>query len=311
MKIKNLLFSMVAVLFATSLTFGQHQLRPLPIYRYFNFKMDTLNVMDNSAAALAQDTTTLPYPAGPALTYGGWDTAHIAGPYNWVISAYHPNASTKLIELKGNGYKSGANILTDQWYISPYFNTNNNTNVEFSFSSKASTYSGPAMVVMVSTKFKNNVVTPADWTVLSGANIPVGGGSSNPWKKSHINLDSYKGDSVCVAFRYTSNPTAGASNYYVDSIQILGTPLGINDINQASALVSLFPNPSKSNITVSYPSAINKIEIYNMVGDLILSYENINATIYNIDLARLQQGIYFTKIQLKNGITVSKKIVRE
>ena len=48
-----------------------------------------------------------------------------------------------------------------------------------------------------------------------------------------------------------------------------------------------------------------------MVGDLVLSYENINSTIYNVNIEKLQQGIYFTKIQLKNGISVSKKIVRE
>ena len=314
---KNLLVSMVAVLFATSLTFGQHQSRPLPIYRYMVYGYpDNLNAMDSSAASLAIDTTSLPYPVGPALTYGGWDTAHIAGPYNWVISPYHPTASTKFIELKGNGYKSStsSNIVTDQWYISPYFNTNTNSGVEFSFSSKCAKFAGPAMVVMVSTKFRNEVVTPADWTVLTGANIPnsVGISAPSPWLKSNINLDSYKGDSVCIAFRYTSNTTAnGAATFYVDSIQITGNPLGINDINQASALVSLSPNPSKSNVTVSYPSAINKIEIYNMVGDLVLSYENINSTIYNMNIEKLQQGIYFTKIQLKNGISVSKKIVRE
>ena len=313
MKMKNLLVSMVAVLFATSLTFGQHQSRPLPIYRYMVYGYpDNLNVMDSSVAALAQDTTTLPYPNGPALTYGGWDTAHIAGPYNWVISPYHPTTATTYIELKGNGYKSGANIVTDQWYISPYFSTNANTGVEFSFSSKCAKYAGPTMVVMVSTKFKNEVVIPADWTVLTGANIPSPGTASSPWQKSNINLDSYKGDSVCIAFRYTSNTTAnGAATYYVDSIQITGNPLGINEINQASGLVSISPNPSRSNITVSYPSAINKIEIYNMVGDLVLSYENINSTIYNVNIEKLQQGIYFTKIQLKNGISVSKKIVRE
>ena len=310
---KNLLFAIVALLLVTSTTFGQHQSRPLPIYRYMVYGApDNLNVMDSSAASLAIDTTTLPFPAGPALTYGGWDTAHLqtTNKFNWVISHY---SAGNINELKGNGYSGGANIVTDQWYISPYFNTNTNTGVEFSFSSKCAKYVGPAMVVMVSTKFKNEVVTPADWTTLTSANSPVPSGTASAWKKSHINLDSYKGDSVCIAFRYTSNatPTTGAATYYVDSIQILGTPLGINDINQASALVSLFPNPSKSNVTVSYPSAINKIEVYNMVGDLVLSYENINSTIYNMNIEKFQQGIYFTKIQLKNGITVSKKIVRE
>jgi len=315
MKTKKLLIMIVvAMFFATGLTYGQHQYRPLPIYRYMVAGTpDNLNVLDSSVASLALDTTTLPYPVCPALTWGGWDTAHLqtTNNYNWTISHY----STKNInELKGNGYKTGTgNIATDQWYISPYFSTYKYTDVTFSFSSSCAKYAGPTMIVMVSTKFRNEKIITSDWDTLS-ANIPAtdpAGVTAKPWAKSgNINLNSYKGDSVCIAFRYTSNANAAAT-YYVDSIQITGTIAGINEINEAAAMVSVYPNPGVSNVTISNPNMINKIEIYNLVGELASTYENVGKTYYNMNISNLQQGVYFAKIQLKNGITVSKKIIKE
>jgi len=313
MKTKKLLIMIVvAMFFATGLTYGQHQYRPLPIYRYMVYGApDNLNVMDSSAASLALDTTTLPYPNSPGLVYGGWDTLHLqtANHYNWTLSHY---TAGNINELKGNGYSSTAgNLLTDQWYISPYFSTNKYTGVIASFSSKCAKYAGPSMIVMVSTKFRNETIVTSDWDTLTSANIPSPNGTaSSAWLKSNINLDSYKGDSVCIAFRYTST-TGAAATYYVDSIKVLGTLVGINEINNAAAMVSVYPNPGISNVMISNPSMINKIEVYNMVGELVSTYENVGKTYYNMNIANLQQGVYFAKIQLKNGATVSKKIIKE
>jgi hypothetical protein len=310
MKMKHLLLAItVAMFFATGLTYGQRLSRPLPIYRYMVCGApDNLNVMDSSAASLAQDTTSMPYPVGPALTYGGWDTAHLqtTNNYNWVISAYHPTSTETYYELIGSGYSGGVPIATDQWYISPDFNTNNYTGVDFSFSSKAATYVGPPMIVMVSTSYTGGKPDPAQWDTLKTANIPVHGTAG--WKKSHINLDSYKGNNVCVAFRYTST-TGGDARYYVDSIKITYTT-GIKEIT-ANDMVSIYPNPVTSTLTISNTNTINKIEIYNMVGEVVSAVENVNKNTYAINVENLQNGLYFAKIQLKNGTIVSKKIIKE
>ncbi|MGD0710262.1 MAG: T9SS type A sorting domain-containing protein [Bacteroidales bacterium] len=317
MKMKSLLTAIVvAMFFATGLTYGQHQYRPLPIYRYMVYGApDNLNVMDSSAAALAQDTTTMPFPKGPALTYGGWDTAHLQTTcnYNWIISHY---TAGNINELKGNGYSStSGNLLTDQWYISPYFSTNLYSGVNFSFSSKCAKYAGPAMIVMVSTKWRNGLpdTTAAthQWDTLTGANIPLPNGTaSSAWQKSNINLDSYKGDSICIAFRYTST-TGAAATYYVDSIQITGTLVGIKNLN-AYGKFSIYPNPVTSTVTISNTSdMIKNIKIYNMVGELVAAYDNVNNTKYSINTENLQEGMYFTKVMLNNGTVVSNKIVKE
>ena len=69
-----------------------------------------------------------------------------------------------------------------------------------------------------------------------------------------IPVRCYQGDSVCIAFRYTSNTTAAAT-YYVDSIQITGTPItvGIKNIITTVGRISVYPNPSSTNVTIESP----------------------------------------------------------
>jgi hypothetical protein len=308
---KNLLLIVVAMLFATGLTYGQHQSRPLPIYRYMvDGYPDNLNVLDSSVASLALDTNTLPFPAGPALTWGGWDTAHLqtTNKFNWSISHY---TLGNINELRGNGYSGGVNIATDQWYISPYFNSNNYSGIDFSFSSKCSSYAGPAMIVMVSKKFKNESVVPADWDTLKTANIPTPNGTaSSAWLKSNINLDSYKGDSVCVAFRYTST-TGAAANYYLDSISITGTLLvGINNINPIRNSISVYPNPASTVLYLNNLDGIEMLKVSNILGETIESLK-ISGSNTVINVSSLSKGIYFISFMNEKGVVETRKFAKE
>jgi hypothetical protein len=62
--------------------------------------------------------------------------------------------------------------------------------------------------------------------------------------------------------------------------------------------IQIYPNPSTGNFTIS---AAANIEVYNLIGDLILS-EN-NAT--SIDLTASPKGMYFVKL---NGGRIEKLI---
>ena len=300
----------IVTLYLTFTTCG-HQYRPLPIYRYMvDGYPDNLNIMDSSAASLALDTTTLPYPTGPALTWGGWYPAHIAGTGNFVISHY---TAGNINELRASGYKTGTgNIVTDQWYISPYFSTKQFSGVTFSFSSMVSKYLGPAFIAMVSTKFRNEVVNPADWDTLTSAIIPVANGTaSSAWIKSgNISIDpiKYNSDSVCVAFRYTST-TGAAANYYIDSIKILGTPIsvGIKNINTAQ-YVSVYPNPSSGEIQViSNQCSVSSIEIYNLLGEKVYTSPfTVNRSPITINVSDLPSGVYVIEVITDKGIEVRK-----
>lgn len=70
---------------------------------------------------------------------------------------------------------------------------------------------------------------------------------------------------------------------------------------------SLYPNPCGSSISLNSKSAINKVEIYNVLGQNCKSVYNNFET---IDVSDLETGTYIFKIYDETG-TVNKKIIKE
>jgi len=82
-------------------------------------------------------------------------------------------------------------------------------------------------------------------------------------------------------------------------------PLSINE-NEASEF-SIYPNPSKNNITVkSANNPINQIEIYNVLGQRVLNFDFSNSLSEDINISALNSGMYLVKI---NTLTTKILIV--
>ena len=84
--------------------------------------------------------------------------------------------------------------------------------------------------------------------------------------------------------------------------------LSINE-NKFSNQISLFPNPSKTIITVDYPKqeVIHQIEVYNSFGKRISSLLTNKST---IDLSLFSIGVYFIKIEFESKKSAVKKIIK-
>ena len=67
----------------------------------------------------------------------------------------------------------------------------------------------------------------------------------------------------------------------------------------------LFPNPAQNKISIRLNVAINKIEILDPKGQLILE-QKVNL----IDISNLQSGIYFVKVITENGKLFSSKFIK-
>lgn len=92
------------------------------------------------------------------------------------------------------------------------------------------------------------------------------------------------------------------TNKYTTTIEALKS-----ESFEFSNYFTLYPNPTKN--TISLDSKVNievtSIEIYNIVGQLVISVTNDTNT---IDVSRLTKGNYFVKIQTENGTTNTKFI---
>ena len=85
---------------------------------------------------------------------------------------------------------------------------------------------------------------------------------------------------------------------------------GINDIN-AGPIVSLFPNPCQSEITVSFfenTNDINKVEVYNVTGALVQTIDSFTSQMVTISTANLTSGVYFVAVHNQQGIQTAKFI---
>lgn len=94
------------------------------------------------------------------------------------------------------------------------------------------------------------------------------------------------------------------------------TGVGVNEVTITSAGVSIFPNPSKGNIFVSFelPGITNaSIIVYNVIGDAIMRKEVKTPMPKEIilDLNKNADGIYMVQVKTSLGIVTQKVILNK
>lgn len=100
--------------------------------------------------------------------------------------------------------------------------------------------------------------------------------------------------------------SSGTGNFIINSI-IFDNTLGVDDVDlKDDASISLYPNPVQHVLNVKASSNINKIEVYNILGQHVLSIKNSNS----IDVQQLNKGAYITKIFQDNDIVSTKRFFK-
>lgn len=85
--------------------------------------------------------------------------------------------------------------------------------------------------------------------------------------------------------------------------------VGINDIESASKSV-IFPNPANDAITIKSALAIERVEIFNMIGNVVLRKEtHPSETEIRMNTSLLANGIYTAQIIHTNGMSSARKII--
>jgi len=70
---------------------------------------------------------------------------------------------------------------------------------------------------------------------------------------------------------------------------------------------SIYPNPTRNTITIKSAQNIASTKVYNKIGQLLLVSTNSK----NIDLSKLNNGLYILKIENESGSIFSRKIIKE
>ena len=86
--------------------------------------------------------------------------------------------------------------------------------------------------------------------------------------------------------------------YYIrlgTNINDCNPPLGFSDINNRID-VSYYPNPTADFVNFKADNSIEKITLFNLLGDEVLSNE-VNAQNFKMDISMLTAGTYFAKLE--------------
>ncbi len=98
-------------------------------------------------------------------------------------------------------------------------------------------------------------------------------------------------------------------DYDVNIINITG----VSEINSSSD-IKFYPNPVSDVANFELPKTIlaeeAEITIYNLTGQKISSYKNLINQNQQIDISKLESGIYFFNITNKNSFSVFYKVVK-
>jgi hypothetical protein len=111
--------------------------------------------------------------------------------------------------MKASAFVAGQNYATESWLISPTINLSGVNTATLKFDQVVN-YASPngALSIMISTNYYGNVTT-ATWSELNLDQWPNG----NNWTfiTSTADLSAYLGQTVTIAFKYTSTTSASAT----------------------------------------------------------------------------------------------------
>lgn len=231
------------------------------------------------------------------FTQFNWVNNSSSSNYPWEITNQSPYAGTYCARSKSNlGDRKSSTLsitiqATQAGNISYFRRVSSEQNYDmFSFS------------------IDGNVLEELSGTVAwSQASFPVTAGS-HTYKFSYAKDWSTSTGSDCAWIDNVVFPGFGRMAQQ-DTIDNPG--VGIVNFVMPTANIAVYPNPTSGQLTVSSNEAIRNITIYDLSGRLVESV-NVNAdTQVNLNVARLNSGVYFIKTQLENQQTKTSKFIKQ
>ena len=130
------------------------------------------------------------------------------------------------------------------------------------------------------------------------------------WQTVSIPLSAFVGFSPANFFQFKIGASSDLRTKvaFFDNIYFsVNNPLGTASFETSK--VSMYPNPAKSSVTIDANNAIERVAVYNILGQEVLSKKpNTNST--TLQTSALQRGIYIVKSTI-GGKTTTSKLVKE
>jgi hypothetical protein len=252
----------------------------------------------------------------------------------WDVKNYDSNANTWNICTTG-GYLSSKSVVMaafgDYQYdvddlTSPSYDLSFTSGVAMTFRCAAASHAGAASEVNDVLNVYVSVNCGQTWslrgtfsdsTLINNGYSPAAfyPTSSTVWTLRTVTIPgSFASSNTRFKFEYTAG--AESNNVYIDDINLSGA-VGINENNNATSSLSIFPNPTNQSSTISYrldKKSSTKIEVVDVLGKVAFTQVNAEQSEgeYSVMISKqnlnLKNGIYFVKFTV-NDQSVTKKLI--
>lgn len=260
----------------------------------------------SSAASNVIATTALPYYFN---LLGSVASAGVYANGYWTIPSI-ASGSSVMLTLTGTVNTSVAqvipaycNILNSQQYDSNLANNGTSATLNISSGTPPSmgSISGPTVVCAGSTNAYavNGVtnVTTYNWSVTNAtvastavsANVVFGTGSTS-------NINVLPANANCTGTKMTFAVSVSPCT-------------GLNGNSLENVVARVYPNPSNGVITVESINAIDKIEVVDLNGKIVLTENNVNNSNITMNVGSLTNSVYLLRVKLATGEVANSRIV--
>ena len=132
------------------------------------------------------------------------------------------------------------------------------------------------------------------------------------WINNLERYDTYDANNQIKSWTNKTWNSAGTQSNNVDSTYYYyHSVVGINEVSNSN-IVSLFPNPFTSQLSISFNEAQKNtsIKLMNTLGECIQQLTTSNQQLI-LDMSGLARGMYFVQITDANKNVVNKKVIKE
>ena len=123
---------------------------------------------------------------------------------------------------------------------------------------------------------------------------------SGDWEQRTVNIDgNWAGQTVYIAFQHHNSTDKYMMK--IDNINVTAN-VGVED-HELNA--TIYPNPANNVLNINANSNIDRVEVYNMMGQMVGSY-NVNDVNTQISTTSFANGVYTVRISTENGMSTQK-----
>lgn len=243
--------------------------------------------------------------ADESIDLAGWTNEAEVGDSLWLGKTY-----------SGNSYAQFSSHHTEETntakLVTPAIDVSGATNPGFSFDVNVGYWTHDALTVLISGDYTGDVYTATWDDVTSNFTIPqepTDGYGEFAWAGSmDIDVSTYTG-TIHIAFQYDGDYDNGeTTTIQVDNVVVQEDLTSVNDIEAGN--VSVFPNPTYGDITVSSESTLESVEVLNVIGQKVIS-RSLSSNRATISAESLNSGVYFVRTVDVEGKSSITKLIKK